>query len=146
MIEWAPPEDNGGCPVIGYEIYRNSGENDDLAIKVDDLVATNPSLSSHTIDLSSDGVVGRVYRFKLRVINYAGYTDSSSLSVALASLPDKPSTEPAADSSITDQTRIGIEFTTFDETNNGGSPILTYNLQYDDGNRGDFSDIYSLSP
>ena len=35
---------------------------------------------------------------------------------------------------------------TFDETNNGGSPILIYNLQYDDGNRGDFEDIYSLSP
>jgi hypothetical protein len=34
------------------------------------------------------GVVGRIYRFKIEAINYAGSSLSSALSVALASLPD----------------------------------------------------------
>ena len=31
-INWATPDNNGGCPIIGYELYRNNGENDDLTI------------------------------------------------------------------------------------------------------------------
>ena len=96
-MSWSTPESNGGCPILGYEVYRNDGDNADLTIKIDDLVNDNPSLSQHTIDLSTDGVVGRVYRLKVRAINAAGSADSSSLSVALASLPDKPSTSPETD-------------------------------------------------
>ena len=83
-------------------MYRNTGENDDLLIKIEDLDDTNPSLSTHVIDLSADGVVGKIYRFKVRAINAAGYTDSSSLSVALASLPSKPENPPTSDASLTD--------------------------------------------
>ena len=61
------------------------------------LASDNPSLSTATIDLSADGVVGRVYKFKVRALNYAGSLDSSALSVALASLPAKPTTLPASD-------------------------------------------------
>ena len=67
------------------------------------------------------------------------------LAVALASLPDKPSTPPLSDDLITDTSRLGVSITLFDDSNNGGSPILIYNLQYDDGNRGDFRDIFTLS-
>ena len=145
-LDWATPESNGGCPVLGYELYRNNGENDDVVTRIDSLDNTNPSLSSHTIDLSSYGVVGRIYRFRVRCLNFAGYTDSKSTSVALASLPSQPSSPPQSVSGITDKTRIGVSIATFDGTNNGGTPILIYNLQYDDGNRGGFVDIYSLSP
>jgi len=107
---------------------------------------TNPSVSAHTIDLSATGVVGRIYKFKVRAINAAGYLDSSSLSVALASLPDKPDVPPISDIKITDKTRLGISITNFDEKNNGGSPILMYNIQYDDGYRGEFNNIFTLSP
>lgn len=94
---------------------------------------TNPSVSSQTIDLSTTGVVGRIYKFKVRAINSAGFLDSSSLTVALASLPSKPDVPPISDPTITDKTRLGIKITSFDQTNNGGSPILMYNIQYDDG-------------
>jgi hypothetical protein len=92
------------------------------------MVNTNPSISSHTIDLFTDGVVGTIYKFKIRAINSAGYLDSSSLSVALSSLPEKPGVPPISDDSITDQTRLGIDITAFDSTNNGGTPILIYNI------------------
>lgn len=117
-----------------------------MTIEVNDMVNTNPSITSHTVDLTDDGVIGSVYYFKARALNYAGYLDSGSLAVALASLPDQPVTPPESDELITNTSRLGVSITLFDETNNGGSPILIYNLQYDDGNRGDFQDIYTLSP
>ena len=85
-------------------------------------------MSSHTIDISADGIVGLIYRIKVRALNAAGFTDSSSLSVALASLPLKPDTPPESVLSITDESRIGIEIETFDDVNNGGSPILIYDI------------------
>ena len=145
-IDWLTPDSNGGCPILGYEIFRNSGENDDMTIKIDDLDGTNPSLSTHVIDMTIDGEVGKIYRIKVRALNYAGFTDSSSISIALASLPEKPDIPPISNPSFTDESRIGITINTFDETNNGGSPILIYNIEYDDGNRGAFSEIFSLTP
>ena len=91
-------------------------------------------------------MVGTVYKFKVRATNYAGSLDSSALSVALASLPAKPTTPPTSDPQITGQDRIGIAIAAFDDSLNGGSPILIYNIQYDDGNRGDYRDIFTLSP
>lgn len=38
----------------------------------------------------SAGVVGQIYKFKVRASNYAGTTDTNYISVALASLPQKP--------------------------------------------------------
>lgn len=70
------------------------------------LANNDPSILSHTIDLSVGGyggTVGYIYNFKLRATNNAGYIDSSALSVALASLPDQPSVAPAADSTGTNQ-------------------------------------------
>ena len=117
-----------------------------MTIKIDDLDGTNPSLSTHVIDMTIDGEVGKIYRIKVRALNYAGFTDSSSISIALASLPEKPDIPPISNPSVTDESRIGITINTFDETNNGGSPILIYNIEYDDGNRGAFSEIFSLTP
>jgi|LauGreDrversion4_2_1035121.scaffolds.fasta_scaffold02153_4 hypothetical protein len=51
--------------------------------------------------MSSVGVVGLIYKIKIRSSNYEGSTDSNSLSVALASLPSKPLGIPVSDSSIT---------------------------------------------
>jgi len=49
------------------------------------------------------GVLGRIYKFKIEAINNAGSSFSNALSVALASLPDKPSTIPYADPDGTNQ-------------------------------------------
>ena len=96
--------------------------------------------------MSSTGVVGLVYKIKIRSFNYEGSTDSNSLSVALASLPSKPSSIPVSDSEITNQVRIGVVIQVFDSTNNGGSPITNYEIQYDDGNLGPFRSVFQLSP
>lgn len=97
------------------------------------------------MDLST-GTVGNVYKVKLRAYNNAGYIDSSALSVALASLPSKPTLPPTADSAGTNQYQLKILINTFDSTNNGGSAILNYQIQYDDGYRGPYTSVYTLSP
>lgn len=72
------------------------------------------------------GVVGRIYRFKIEAINYAGASLSSALSVALASLPSQPSNPPYADTQGTNQYQLTILIDTLTSANNGGSPILNY--------------------
>lgn len=81
----------------------------------------------------SFGTTGAVYGFKLVAKNYAGSLETSALNVALASLPSKPSNPPESVASITRQDRIGVLIEPFTEVNNGGSFILNYNIQYDDG-------------
>jgi titin len=72
--------------------------------------------------------------------------ESTSTSIALASLPDAPVNEPYSDASVTDTTQIKITIDTFDSTNNGGSSILNYEIQYDDGDNGEYTSVYTLSP
>lgn len=78
--------------------------------------------------MSVTGVLGLIYKIKIRSSNYEGTTDSNSLSVALASLPSKPSSIPVSDPEITNQVRIGVVIEVFDSTNNGGSPITKYEI------------------
>ena len=78
--------------------------------------------------------------------NSAGEIESNSLSVALASLPEAPTNAPYSDDDVTDTKQIKIVIDTFDATNNGGSSILKYEIQYDDGNNGDYTSVYTLSP
>jgi len=87
-IEWTTPASSGGCAITGYHLYRDDGAGGTVTTEVTSLVNTDPSIQSHTIDLSSGGVVGNIYRFKIKAVNNAGSIESNSLSVALASLPD----------------------------------------------------------
>lgn len=109
------------------------------------MASDNPSLTSYTIDLST-GTVGLIYGFKLVAKNHSGKVETSALNVALASLPKRPSTVPTSDPSITRQDRLGVIIETFTSANDGGSFILSYNIQYDDGHRGDYRDVFQLSP
>jgi hypothetical protein len=51
--------------------------------------------------MSVSGVVGLIYKIKIRSFNYEGSVDSNSLSIALASLPSKPTSIPVSDPEIT---------------------------------------------
>jgi hypothetical protein len=151
-IEWQKPTDNGGCSLLGYRLYRTDGSSDKFdqttpAILVATLSAINPSITQHTIDLSATGTVGHIYKFMLEAYNQAGQTTSSSLYVALASLPAKPASVPASITSLTGPTQLAIQFELFDTAaEDGGSPILQYELQYDDGARGSYKSMFTLNP
>jgi hypothetical protein len=101
-IEWNYPVDNGGCAILGFRMFRNDGQpdgtpgSDDLTIEITSLPTTDPSVHIHTIDMTADGVIGRIYKFKIRSYNVVGFVDSNALSVALASLPSQPTTVPVS--------------------------------------------------
>ncbi len=108
-IAWNYPDDNGGCAILGFRMFRNDGQpdgtvgSDDLVTEITSLTTNDPSVHIHTINMMTDGVVGRVYKFKIRSYNVVGFVDSNALSVALASLPSKPSNVPVSIPSGTNQ-------------------------------------------
>jgi hypothetical protein len=145
-IGWAMPEQEGGCAVLGYKIFMDDGNDSDLTTEVTGLDPRSPNINSFVIDLSTAGVVGLIYKFKVRADNINGdYVDTNALSVALASLPSKPLQGPVSDPSLTNMFQVGVQFDLFStEEMNGGSEILNYEIQYDDGERGDFTSVIQL--
>jgi hypothetical protein len=123
----------------------NDGQNGPLETLVTGYDSKSPNLASFVIDLSTNGVVGSIYKFKIRAENFAGTIDTNALSVALASLPDKPESSPLSDPAITNQNTVSVTFELFTSANNGGSEIILYEIQHDDGDRGDFNSVYQLS-
>lgn len=86
--------------------------------------------------------VGSVYRFKIRAYNAAGHAESlSMLHVTLASVPDKPTIGPLSDASVTNDNQIKVNFGPLLDSQNGGSPVLSYELQVDDGMGGSFTSL-----
>jgi hypothetical protein len=87
--------------------------------------------------------IGTIYKFYIQAYNYNGDTvETNSLYVALASLPDKPTNPPTSDPSITDMSTLGIVIELLDFSMNGGSEITLYDIQVDDGDRGDFRSFF----
>jgi hypothetical protein len=138
-ISWEEPESNG-CPVTGFTILRNSGADDALTITVDSGSVENlASLRAYTVSgLTGEG---QTYRIKVRSHNYAGDTDSSPLVIVLAAVPDTPADKPTADASFTNQTQLKVDYGPLLATENGGSDVLSYELQMDDGIGGDFASL-----
>ena len=90
------------------------------------------------------------FRFKIRATNNAGYTDSQPLSVVLSAVPDTPTVGPYSDASVTDNTKIKVLYGPQASANDGGSEILSYELQMDNGDGGNFTSLiggtsYSLA-
>lgn len=49
-IGWKSPEDNGGCPIYTYELWRNDGDGTDPSILVDDAaIRGKPYLTSYDV-------------------------------------------------------------------------------------------------
>jgi hypothetical protein len=64
-----------------------------------------------TYEIGSLPLLGNTYRFKIRAYNHAGWTDSISfLNVVLADELDQPLTGPVSDASITNESRIKVDY------------------------------------
>jgi len=90
-LTWNVPQNDGGCPITGFKLYRDDGGVGLTNIPIT-MSSTDPSLSSVTISLPGTATVGNIYSFVLEAINNAGSVQSNALLVALASLPIKPTT------------------------------------------------------
>lgn len=80
--------------------------------------------------------VGSTFLFKVEVYNIAGSTTSTSVGFVLGDVPDTPTAAPTSDLAVSSYNKLKIDYLTV--AGNGGSPILTYSLEIDNGFGGDF--------
>ena len=95
-VGWIAPEDDGGCPIITYELYRNDGLTGTTTTLVDDTaIRGKPYLSSYSVG----GLIntGNSYKFKIMAYNEIGSVESEETSIVLAAVPAKPSAAPTQD-------------------------------------------------
>lgn len=90
---------------------------------------------SATIILSSL-YLGQSHRYQLKATNEIGTTQSLVGYALFAQVPDAPSAGPTSDASITNKERIKVDWSAVTAT--GGSEILSYQIEMDDGDGGDF--------
>lgn len=58
-LEWLAPLNNGGCPILGYRLFRDNGLTSQPTTEVA-LDSNDPTLHSAVVDLP---VLGRKYTF-----------------------------------------------------------------------------------
>lgn len=153
-IEWPVPPQNSlpveGCHITGYALYL-SGDAGASFTEIDSAqVRDHPNLHEHAVassnfDEAGGSDVGSVFLLKVEAINVAGSLSSSTLAVVLADAPAAPTSGPSFDQSLSDQTRIHFLLSAVDATDSsatGGSEILSYSLEVDDGAGGNFVPLY----
>jgi hypothetical protein len=90
-IGWQEPSDNGGCPITGYEIYRDDANGSEVNIQVnslsDPLLSNNPVLRKAEIVSWEAASEHKIYRLKVRALNREGFVDSAYLNVLNAGKP-----------------------------------------------------------
>lgn len=130
-ISWTEPTSHGSCPITGYVVYVDDGAggafveaNADNDISVRNL----PSLNSLTVTRGLAGNSGSTFRFKVQAYNWAGYVESPTVGIVLASVPLTPPTAPDKVTSGSSATQITIDWTDFTTAYNGGSSIVSYNV------------------
>ena len=88
-------------------------------------------MKSFTVTDLPSNCVGKIVKFKISATNVAGYRYTSfSTPIVIAAVPSAPSNAPVSDFSITNQDLMRVVYTA---PNDGGSPILNYEVQMDNG-------------
>jgi len=57
IISWDLPIDDGGCNILGYRLYRNSGINDEIKINIDDNLKNQPSTFSYIVSSLTNSLI-----------------------------------------------------------------------------------------
>lgn len=97
-------------------------------------------MNSYDVSLTSTDT-GNSFRFQLVAINKMGSQTSSTAAFILATVPDKPITSPTLDSSESTATSLKILIDEFTTTMNGGTDIIGYQIQIDDGYNGAYTTV-----
>ena len=140
-IIWSPPADQGGCRITSFAIYRSDGVGSVINTEVnsvdDPAVRFKPSLNSLVVTSFPASSTGRTFKFIVKVFTTQREALSGIGYFVLAGVPSKPTDKPVNDLTVTSDSRIKVTFAN-PPPNDNGSPILSYELQMDDGITGDF--------
>jgi hypothetical protein len=93
-IGWSAPLNNGGCPIVSYQLFMDDGLGGAI-VEIDAASVNNiPSLRSHAITSFVGGDISNTFRFYMIVNNVVGSVTSSIVSYVLADKPNKPISAP----------------------------------------------------
>jgi len=127
-LKWDAPLNDGGCPITSYALFRDDGLtlNPTIEVNIDDDpdIRNIPTLriASATLDNAD---LGKKFTFQLRAYNREGYVAARNVLLLFATIPPTPSNSPTIIQTTT--TSITVQYQTL---LNGGSPIISYQLQY----------------
>jgi hypothetical protein len=140
VIGWSLPEFVGGCPIVEYALFRNDGLGG-TPVEIDSsTIRGNPTINKHTVTVFPATSIGNSFSYYVKCITTEGEVQSLIVSYPLAGIPASPTTAPVSDSSITSKSIIKVDVGVI--TNDGGSTLLSYSIEMDDGNGGDFTPLY----
>mmetsp|Transcript_30242 Transcript_30242/g.29560 ORF Transcript_30242/g.29560 Transcript_30242/m.29560 type:complete len:364 (+) Transcript_30242:1022-2113(+) len=100
-LGWTSPADDGGCPIITYELYMNDGLGGATTTQVDPVSIDNKPYLTQFQVTTGLSLVGNPYNFNIRAYNELDYVESEDVSIVLAATPDTPLTAPTQDYSET---------------------------------------------
>lgn len=103
------------------------------------MIRNNPSLRTATITSFPASSEGKTFLIRVKAFTSEDSALSPALSIKLAGPPGKPTSAPVLVQEETDTTKITVQLG--EVTDTGNDAILTYNLQIDDGNGGDFRSV-----
>jgi len=108
-LRWEEPEDNGGCSITSYAVFRDDGAGADINVNMESAsVANKPYLFQYTFTLGSS-YEGLEMRFQLQATNDIGSTLSSNyLSLLLAVEPGDPTSVPQNELGYTNTTSLTV--------------------------------------
>ena len=118
-IKWSDGPENGGATILHYSIFYDNGNGDGLFVLLASEVA-----SQEYVATSLDQ--GSTYQFRVKAQNIFGLSEySDTLTTLSAFIPDAP-TLPRA---TIDGSNVIV---TWEEPDNGGSPITAYIVKLSD--------------
>lgn len=105
-IQWNQPEDNGGCPIHDYGVFRDNDGSGSVWTEVNpsnQFPRFDPHISTFKCEtFPTSAAVGSSFIFKVVAYNLQGsVTSTVSAAMLLASVPDKPAQPPFADPDLT---------------------------------------------
>jgi hypothetical protein len=129
-ISWSPSANDGGSPLINYQLYWSENSFASPAFTV------NADTTSHSFT-DSDGVVtGQIYSFKVVATNYIGESLPSGVleNVVAGSLPTQPINFKRAVTVTPIDTKISLQWGR--PVDDGGTDITGYVLMWNGGANG----------
>ena len=140
-LSWKTPLLNGGCSLLGFALYINDGNGGTTFTEIDSaLIRNKPGYTLHTTTTFPAASIGNTFLFKLEAYNVIGSTMSPSVGFVLADVPATPGVAPTSDDSVTSINKVKIDIQSV--ANDGGSPIVSYSLEVDDGQGGNFIPVF----
>ena len=95
-------------------------------------VRNRPGLSTFAITAFTASETGKRFNIFLRAFSREGeYIDSDRATILLADVPDKPTTAPTMIQAQSSASQLHIVFPELTLSQNGGSMVLSYSLEWD---------------